>query len=296
MNVVRYLLVLLGIAIALAGCGPENGSKPEVENASESEGGCLWHWNRAANEEVREEAASFAGSEAVLGREDASECALYVPKLFSEEGRWELLPNERGGYRWHRTQRDFDIEPSGKRSGVIAADGSFGPRLLGPTRYLANAPSPVDTTPRLRKDRPRQPLVVGKSLPAEERTYCGKHCDKYKRTRLVRTRAPWIAYEVRDGTATIVYDRNQCDGALDEIVVSGRTIIVYQYVAEDPAPDDRYGVGVCSLVGGQCGGLCRTVDVPMPGIREAKDLKRGGVPEAKPPCRPWPRCWDQPKL
>lgn len=304
-HLVRCLIVIL-VALAVAGCVLESRSGGERW----SEGGCLWHWNRATNEQVRNEAKTFAGELAVLGRERDSECALQVRTDPSEipnlgpAGQWELVPDDEDGYEWKRASRDLTLRESQSRSGVIAEDGSFddqavplsplspvmGDDPVGPPH--PDTPRPVRETPRLSGDRPRQPLIVDTTPDDDSRAFCGRQCGKYKRTRVTRTRVPWIAHAIKDDLATIVYARQQCSGPRDEIVVSGSTVVVYQYANVDPAPRDHFSPSACMLAGGQCGSPCETVAVPLTGVRDPEDLKRAGVPELKPPCNPWPRCWD----
>jgi hypothetical protein len=153
-----------------------------------------------------------------------------------------------------------------------------------------DTPAPiVSTAPPIRHGKPRQPLTIDLAPDAPNDASCRPRCSAYRTTRLRRERAPWIAGTFQGGKVTIVYEKNQCSGAPDEVVVNGRRIEVFQYYAIDPVPNDHYGYA-CSTVAGPCGGPCTTVEVPTTARTEAQ-LDHAGVPRFQPRCSPWPACW-----
>lgn len=89
--------------------------------APQSEGGCLYYWNKASNASVRSDAAEYADEEVKLGKAEGVECALQIRagrKLLA----WELHADEHGRYQWRagKTPPDYEI-----RQGTIRPDGTF---------------------------------------------------------------------------------------------------------------------------------------------------------------------------
>lgn len=157
---------------------------------------------------------------------------------------------------------------------------------------------PSRKTPFVRTAGPVQPLVVDKSpqkgeccIPYSELLEsCSPNCDLYRRTRLDRSRVSWIASEIRSGEVRIVYPRNTCDGAPDEVIVRENRIEIYQYRSIDPEPSDGYSLTGCTADGGLCdSNPCASLVVEVTATHRS-ELDHAGVAEMNPPCRPWPKC------